>query len=112
VHADSLYLFVCRDLVPLTLAGAVVGIGGLGVHILKSATLCSLPACPPLSALSTLAEPIVRVFVEPEHPSELAALVRGLQMLAHADPCVQVTVQVRADFCAYSRAHRPVVSKY
>jgi ribosome assembly protein 1 len=89
---------MCRDLVPITSAssGTIVGIGGLGVQILKSATLCSLPSCPPLSALSTLAEPIVRVFVEPEHPSELAALVRGLQMLAHADPCVQVTVQVRA----------------
>ena len=39
------------------------------------------------------AHPIVRVAVEPEHPSELASLVKGLKLLNQADHCVQVLIQ-------------------
>ena len=37
--------------------------------------------------------PIVRVALEPEQPSELPALVKGLKLLNQADPCVRVLVQ-------------------
>ncbi|XP_044914663.1 elongation factor-like GTPase 1 isoform X2 [Felis catus] len=69
------------------------GIGGLQDFVLKSATLCSSPSCPPFVPLNFEATPIVRVAVEPKHPSEMPQLVRGMKLLNQADPCVQILIQ-------------------
>nr|XP_021536134.1 elongation factor-like GTPase 1 [Neomonachus schauinslandi] len=68
-------------------------IGGLQDFVLKSATLCSVPSCPPFIPLSFEATPIVRVAVEPKHPSEMPQLVKGMKLLNQADPCVQILIQ-------------------
>lgn len=47
-----------------------VGIGGLEDHVLKSATLSSDIACSSFSNMMFEAQPIVRVAVEPKHPSK------------------------------------------
>lgn len=47
-----------------------LGIGGLQDFVLKSATLSTSPACPPFTPLNFEATPIVRVAVEPKHPSK------------------------------------------
>ncbi|GAB1292289.1 Elongation factor-like GTPase 1 [Apodemus speciosus] len=73
--------------------GNVLGIGGLQDFVLKSATLCSLPSCPPFIPLNFEATPIVRVAVEPKHPSEMPQLVKGMKLLNQADPCVQILIQ-------------------
>lgn len=71
----------------------IIGIGGLEDHVLKSATLASTVACPAFTELTQAAVPIVRVAVEPAHPQDMPALVRGLRLLNQADSCVQVVVQ-------------------
>lgn len=50
----ALYLMMGRGLVPIStaFAGNVIGIGGLGAHILKTATLCTTPACLSLSPMT------------------------------------------------------------
>lgn len=48
----------------------LLGIGGLQDFVLKSATLSTSPACPPFTPLNFEATPIVRVAVEPKHPSK------------------------------------------
>lgn len=45
--------------------------------MLKSATLCSSPSCPPFVPLTFEATPIVRVAVEPRHPSKTAPLFKA-----------------------------------
>ncbi|XP_074523157.1 elongation factor-like GTPase 1 [Halichoeres trimaculatus] len=92
---DSLYLLMGRELEELkeVPAGNVLGIGGLEEFILKSATLSSSPACPPFTPLNFEATPIVRVAVEPKHPSEMPKLVQGMRLLNQADPCVEVLIQ-------------------
>uniref|UniRef100_A0A673T2A0 Elongation factor like GTPase 1 n=1 Tax=Suricata suricatta TaxID=37032 RepID=A0A673T2A0_SURSU len=92
---ESLYLLMGRELQGLEEVhpGNVLGIGGLQDFVLKSATLCSSPSCPPFVPLSFEATPIVRVAVEPKHPSEMPQLVRGMKLLNQADPCVQVLIQ-------------------
>ncbi|XP_037365866.1 elongation factor-like GTPase 1 isoform X2 [Talpa occidentalis] len=92
---ENLYLLMGRELEQLEEVppGNVLGIGGLQDLVLKSATLCSLPSCPPFVPLSFDATPIVRVAVEPKHPSEMPQLVRGMRLLNQADPCVQVLIQ-------------------
>ncbi|XP_074862728.1 elongation factor-like GTPase 1 [Carettochelys insculpta] len=92
---ENLYLLMGRELEDLeeVPSGNVLGIGGLQEFILKSATLSTSPACPPFTPLNFEATPIVRVAVEPKHPSEMPQLVRGMKLLNQADPCVQVLIQ-------------------
>ncbi|XP_063650344.1 elongation factor-like GTPase 1 isoform X3 [Pan troglodytes] len=92
---ENLYLLMGRELEYLEEVppGNVLGIGGLQDFVLKSATLCSLPSCPPFIPLNFEATPIVRVAVEPKHPSEMPQLVKGMKLLNQADPCVQILIQ-------------------
>nr|XP_032803410.1 elongation factor-like GTPase 1 [Petromyzon marinus] len=92
---DSLYLLMGRELESLdeVPAGNVLGIGGLENHVLKSATISSCLACPPFIPLYFEAVPIIRVAVEPKHPSEMPLLVNGMKLLNQADPCVEVLIQ-------------------
>ena len=69
------------------------GINGFGDFILKSGTASTSLACPPFTAMTFEAKPIVRVAVEPCQPSQLQLLVNGMRLLNQADPCVQVMVQ-------------------
>uniref|UniRef100_UPI00358F0EC0 elongation factor-like GTPase 1 n=1 Tax=Myxine glutinosa TaxID=7769 RepID=UPI00358F0EC0 len=92
---DDLFLLMGRELEVLeeVPAGNVLGIGGLEEHVLKSATLSSTAACPPFLPLNLEVLPIVRVAVEPTHPSQMAQLVRGMRLLNQADSCVEVLIQ-------------------
>ncbi|KAL4613288.1 elongation factor-like GTPase 1 [Arapaima gigas] len=91
----SLYLLMGRELEELeeVPAGNVLGIGGMEDWILKSATVSTTPACPPFTPLNFEATPIVRVAIEPKHPSEMPKLVRGMKLLNQADPCAEVLIQ-------------------
>ncbi|XP_046864219.1 elongation factor-like GTPase 1 isoform X2 [Xenia sp. Carnegie-2017] len=91
----NLYLLMGRELESLKSvpAGNILGIGGLGDIILKSATISSTVACPPFTALPYDIKPIVRVAVEPLHPGNMSALHRGMGLLNQADPIVEVLVQ-------------------
>ncbi|XP_049897047.1 elongation factor-like GTPase 1 [Epinephelus moara] len=92
---ESLYLLMGRELEELqeVPAGNVLGIAGLEECVLKSATLSTSPACPPFTPLNFEATPIVRVAIEPKHPSEMPKLVRGMRLLNQADPCAEVLIQ-------------------
>ncbi|XP_039990398.1 elongation factor-like GTPase 1 isoform X2 [Xiphias gladius] len=92
---ESIYLLMGRELEELeeVPAGNVLGVGGLEDCVLKSATLSTSPACPPFTPLNFEATPIVRVAIEPKHPSEMPKLVRGMRLLNQADPCAEVLIQ-------------------
>ncbi|XP_054878395.1 elongation factor-like GTPase 1 isoform X2 [Poeciliopsis prolifica] len=92
---ENLYLQMGRELEELEEipAGNVMGIGGLEDCVLKTATLSSSPACSPFTPLNFEAAPIVRVAVEPKHPSEMPKLISGMRLLSQADPCAEVLVQ-------------------
>lgn len=82
------------------------GIGGLEEHVLKTATLSTDVACPAFRELQLMAVPILRVAVEPQRPSDLPALVKGLRLLNQADACVQVGV------CLLIKIYFTFVSEY
>ncbi|KAK6475081.1 elongation factor-like GTPase 1 [Huso huso] len=92
---EDLYLLMGRELEQLqeVPSGNVLGIGGLEEFVLKSATLSTSPACPPFTPLNFEATPIVRVAIEPKHPSDMPKLVRGMKLLNQADPCAEVLIQ-------------------
>ncbi|KAK9465768.1 P-loop containing nucleoside triphosphate hydrolase protein [Lipomyces arxii] len=91
----DLYLLMGRDLLSLDTVpcGNVVGIGGLDSAVLKSATLFSVKGGVNLAGVNLASAPIVRVALEPVHPSQLPQLEHGLKLLNQADPCVQVILQ-------------------
>ncbi|KAG0054146.1 Cytoplasmic GTPase/eEF2-like protein (ribosomal biogenesis) [Linnemannia elongata] len=97
VTVDSLFMIMGRDLIGLDQvpAGNVFGIGGLEGHVLKYGTLWSAEweGGQNLVGKGLETAPIVRVALEPEDPSQMAQLVRGLQLLNQADPSVQVLTQ-------------------
>lgn len=92
---EGLYLLMGRELEELgeVPAGNVLGIGGLDEKVLKSATLSTSPACCPFTPLNFEATPIVRVAIEPKHPSDMPKLVHGMRLLNQADPCAEVLIQ-------------------
>lgn len=95
----SLYLMMGQGLKPVAAASAgnVVAIRGLGRQILKSATLSSTANCWPFSSLMFQVAPTLKVAIEPSDPADMAALARGLRLLDHADPFVEVTVSSRGE---------------
>ncbi|XP_048484589.1 elongation factor-like GTPase 1 [Plutella xylostella] len=91
----SIYILMGRELEEIdeAVAGNIIGIGGLEEHVLKTATLSSTVACPAFSELQSAAVPILRVAIEPTHPTDLQQLVKGLKLLNQSDSCVQVLLQ-------------------
>ncbi|XP_051919819.1 elongation factor-like GTPase 1 isoform X1 [Hippocampus zosterae] len=92
---ENIYLLMGRELEELeeVPSGNVLGIKGLEDVVLKSATISTTPACPPFTPLNFEASPILRVAIEPKHPSEMPKLVRGMRLLNQADPCAEVLIQ-------------------
>ncbi|KAL2346037.1 hypothetical protein Fmac_000037 [Flemingia macrophylla] len=95
----SLYLMMGQGLKVVTSAkaGNIVAIGGLGQHILKSATLSSTRNCWPFSSIAFQIALTIRVAIEPSDPADVGALLKGLRLLNRADPFVEVTVSARGE---------------
>ena len=94
VPIDSLRLYILmgRDLIATDTApaGCVIGIGGLGAAVARSATLCTLATCPTFAEIGLQSAPIVSVALEPRQLGALGELERGLRTLARADWSVEV----------------------
>lgn len=81
--------------------GNIIAIYGLGNHILKTATLSTTFMSPIFSEMSQQATPILSVAIEPTDIQQSNALRRGLAMLNHADPCVEITLSSQGEMVMY-----------
>lgn len=96
--------FACDD-VP---SGNVFACSGLGAHILKTATLTTLDACPSLLRMPKQSAPLLRVSVEPLDPMNWEKLTRGLKLLNKADPVLEVFINPSSGehlLCAIGELH-------
>lgn len=100
VTISELYIMMGRGVVQVeeVPAGNVLGIGGLEKHILKSATVTSILACPAFCPLNFVAAPILRVAVEPMNAGDMPALSRGMRLLNQADPSVEISLQATGEY--------------
>lgn len=109
VTVSDLFLMMGRELdsVDEVPCGNIVAIGGLDKHCLKSATLASTAFCPSFSDMHVQTTPIMRVAIEPKHPSKIKDLARGLKLLNQADPCVEIVVQENGEhiLCTAGEVH-------
>ncbi|KAH9942913.1 P-loop containing nucleoside triphosphate hydrolase protein [Amylocystis lapponica] len=109
-RVEALYVMMGRELVPVesVQAGNVFAIQGLEGKVWRNATLCApggngagdssdIGQCRDcllnLGGTSNTVSPIVRVALEPEVPADMPKLLRGLKLLAQADPCVETFQQ-------------------
>ncbi|WWC89559.1 uncharacterized protein L201_004483 [Kwoniella dendrophila CBS 6074] len=106
VKVTDLYMMMGRELVQVeeVPAGHVCAIGGLERVVPRSATLWAPTSegideikedatLVNLAGVNLQSAPIVRVALEPENPSDMSKLIRGLQILNQADPCAEYLVQ-------------------
>lgn len=104
VEVRDLYMMMGRELVAVdeVPAGHVCAVAGLEGIVFRNATLWApggegageMPeSLVNLAGVNMQAAPIVRVALEPENPSDMPKLVRGLQILNQADPCAEYLVQ-------------------
>ncbi|XBW36699.1 hypothetical protein QEN19_002274 [Hanseniaspora menglaensis] len=110
VKITDLYLFMGRDLLPLTEVpcGNIVGIGGLAGRLLKNGTLVENKLQGVNMAGSVMySQPIVRVALEPVNPMQFGRLVKGLRMLNQSDPCVETFVNENGEhiLCTAGELH-------
>jgi ribosome assembly protein 1 len=94
IDTFGLYLCLGPSIFPCdeTPAGNIVGIFGLDDQILKTATISSSWACPPMKAITFQAKPMVCVAVEPLVHQDLPLLEIGLGQLYQFDPVVEIGV--------------------
>ncbi len=81
VTVGAVLAFMGRELRPLKSApaGFIVGILGLGEHIIKTATLSSSIACSSFTPMYSEAKALVQVALDVENIKDLAALRHGLR---------------------------------
>jgi ribosome assembly protein 1 len=81
--------------------GNIIAIHGLGQHILKTATISNTLICPTFSEMAQQATPILSVAIEPKNIIDINTLRRGLAMLNHADPCVEIHLSSSGEMVIY-----------
>ncbi|KAG8979878.1 Cytoplasmic GTPase/eEF2-like protein (ribosomal biogenesis), partial [Tulasnella sp. 427] len=117
IDIAGLYVMMGRELVPVETvkAGNVFAVAGLAGIVGRNGTLCGpgsgfgrtvdiqqadaeKECLVNLAGISGQAAPIVRVALEPENPSDLPKLVKGLRLLNQADPCVETFQQETGEY--------------
>lgn len=73
--------------------GNTVGLVGVDQYLLKSGTITDSEVAHNIRVMKFSVSPVVRVAVEPKHPSDLPKLVEGLKRLSKSDPMVQCTIE-------------------
>ncbi len=77
--------------VPELVAGNIVALHGLRGAV-ASATITDLDDVMPFKALSFAVEPVVRIALEPEKPSDLPKLADGLRLMQLVDPSLHTEI--------------------
>lgn len=73
--------------------GNTVGLVGVDQYLLKSGTITDSEVAHNIRVLKFSVSPVVRIAVEPKHPSDLPKLVEGLKRLSKSDPLVQCSIE-------------------
>eukprot|EP01128_Nolandella_sp_AFSM9_P007306 TRINITY_DN3965_c0_g1_i1.p1 TRINITY_DN3965_c0_g1~~TRINITY_DN3965_c0_g1_i1.p1 ORF type:complete len:841 (-),score=222.54 TRINITY_DN3965_c0_g1_i1:77-2599(-) len=73
--------------------GNTVGLVGVDSYLLKSGTITTSDVAHNFKVMKFSVSPVVRVAVEPKHPSDLPKLVEGLKRLSKSDPMVQCSIE-------------------
>ncbi|GFT86548.1 translation elongation factor 2 [Nephila pilipes] len=73
--------------------GNICGLVGVDQFLVKTGTISTFKDAHNMRVMKFSVSPVVRVAVEPQHPSDLPKLVEGLKRLAKSDPMVQCIIE-------------------
>jgi len=73
--------------------GNICGLVGIDQFLVKTGTITTFKEAHNMKVMKFSVSPVVRVAVEPMHPSDLPKLVEGLKRLAKSDPMVQCIIE-------------------
>ncbi|GFV31548.1 elongation factor 2 [Trichonephila clavipes] len=73
--------------------GNICGLVGIDQYLVKTGTISTFKDAHNMRVMKFSVSPVVRVAVEPQHPSDLPKLVEGLKRLAKSDPMVQCIIE-------------------
>jgi elongation factor 2 len=73
--------------------GNICGLVGIDQFLVKTGTITTFKEAHNMRVMKFSVSPVVRVAVEPLHPSDLPKLVEGLKRLAKSDPMVQCIIE-------------------
>jgi elongation factor 2 len=73
--------------------GNICGLVGIDQFLVKTGTITTFKEAHNMRVMKFSVSPVVRVAVEPMHPSDLPKLVEGLKRLAKSDPMVQCIIE-------------------
>ncbi|GBM27387.1 Elongation factor 2 [Araneus ventricosus] len=73
--------------------GNICGLVGVDQFLVKTGTISTFKEAHNMRVMKFSVSPVVRVAVEPLHPSDLPKLVEGLKRLAKSDPMVQCIIE-------------------
>ncbi|GFR06766.1 translation elongation factor 2, partial [Trichonephila clavata] len=73
--------------------GNICGLVGIDQYLVKTGTITTFKEAHNMRVMKFSVSPVVRVAVEPQHPSDLPKLVEGLKRLAKSDPMVQCIIE-------------------
>ncbi|KFM81685.1 Elongation factor 2, partial [Stegodyphus mimosarum] len=73
--------------------GNICGLVGVDQFLVKTGTITTFKEAHNMRVMKFSVSPVVRVAVEPMHPSDLPKLVEGLKRLAKSDPMVQCIIE-------------------
>ncbi|XP_055944093.1 eukaryotic translation elongation factor 2-like [Argiope bruennichi] len=73
--------------------GNICGLVGVDQFLVKTGTISTFKEAHNMRVMKFSVSPVVRVAVEPQHPSDLPKLVEGLKRLAKSDPMVQCIIE-------------------
>ncbi|GFU67003.1 translation elongation factor 2 [Trichonephila clavipes] len=73
--------------------GNICGLVGIDQYLVKTGTISSFKDAHNMRVMKFSVSPVVRIAVEPQHPSDLPKLVEGLKRLAKCDPVVQCIIE-------------------
>ena len=73
--------------------GNISGLVGIDQFLVKTGTITTFKEAHNMRVMKFSVSPVVRVAVEPMHPSDLPKLVEGLKRLAKSDPMVQCIIE-------------------
>ena len=99
----QLYILMGGELIEVDYvpAGNICGVSGFDNIILRNGTLSSILSCIPFCPVYFDIAPILKVALEPVRISELDVLVKGIELLAQADPCIQVGIEDSGEHVIY-----------
>lgn len=108
IKIEELFMLLGKDVVKIeqSVAGNIIGIGGLKNYTIRTGTLSSTLECVPLiETRDAIIEPFYKCALEPKQISDMPGLLLGVKLLIQSDSCAQCVLQENGQYVLMTAGH-------